>query len=268
MKGHDYNDEKFSKIIKQSSNETISITLLDIDSVVAKYMESDVVPELEQNGKKLKVPILYGNSERWKSAQRDGYLKDKEGKIQLPLVMFRRNSIAKNDNIKFLKEEAITYPTVKKFSKKNAYDRFSLLNPGFAQRYETFDVRMPEYVNLSYEVVVWTSYTEHNNKIVEAFNYSVDQYWGEKDKFRFRTSIDNFETSQDVAAGAERLIKTTFTLIVYAYILPERSGATPNTLKGFTNRTVIVTREAVVNVDKNTDFDNLTGERYISKWGE
>ena len=128
MDGHDYNNEKFNRIVKQSEKESISITLLDIDTVIAKYMESDVVPELEQNGKKLKVPIIYGNSERWKSAQRDGYLKDKEGKIQLPLVMFRRNSIAKNDSVKFLKEEAVTYPTVRKYSKKNADRKSTRLN--------------------------------------------------------------------------------------------------------------------------------------------
>jgi hypothetical protein len=263
MDGRDYNNEKFNRIVKQSDKETISITLLDIDTVIANYMQSDVVPELEQNGKKLKVPVIYGNSERWKSAQRDGYFKDIDGKIQIPLVMFRRNSIAKNDNLKFLKEEAVTYPTVKKYSKKNAYDRFSLLNPGFNKRYETFDVRMPEYVNLSYEIVVWTTYTEHNNKIVEAFQYSADQYWGEKDKFRFRTTIDNFQTNQELAENSERIIKTTFTLVVYAYILPERSGAVSNTLKGFTIRKVVVTNEAVVNAEKNTDFSNVTGERYI-----
>ena len=262
MDGHDYNNEKFNRIVKQSEKESISITLLDIDTVIAKYMESDVVPELEQNGKKLKVPIIYGNSERWKSAQRDGYLKDKEGKIQLPLVMFRRNSIAKNDSVKFLKEEAVTYPTVRKYSKKNAYDRFSLLNPGFNQRYETFDVRMPEYVNLSYEIVVWTSYTEHNNKIVEAFNYSADQYWGEKDKFRFRTTISDFTTNQELSANTERIIKTTFTLVVYAYILPERSGAVLNTLKGFTIRKVVVTNENVVKIDDVTKPD-VMGVRYV-----
>lgn len=263
MDGHDYNDEKFNRIIKQSEKESISVTLLDIDTIVYKYMESDIVPELEQNGKKLKVPIIYGNSERWKSVQRDGYFKDLDGKIQIPLVMFRRNSIAKNDNFKFLKEEAVTYPTVRKYSKKNAYDRLSLLNPGFNKRYETYDVRMPEYVNLSYEVVIWTSYTEHNNKILEAFHYSADQYWGEKDKFRFRTTIDGFQTNQELAENSERIIKTTFTLVVYAYILPERSGAVLNTLKGNTIRKVVVTNEAVVKVDTPNDFPDVSGERYI-----
>ena len=59
---------------------------------------------------------------------------------------------------------------------------------------------MPEYVNLSYEIVVWTTYTEHNNKIVEAFQYSADQYWGEKDKGRGRTTREKVQTKQE---GAE-----------------------------------------------------------------
>ena len=116
---------------------------------------------------------------------------------------------------------------------------------------------------ICYEIVVWTSYTEHNNKIVESFNYSADQYWGEKDKFRFRTTVSDFTTNQELGANAERIIKTTFTLVVYAYILPERSGPVSNTLKGFTIRKVVVTNEAVVNAEKNTDFSNVTGERYI-----
>jgi hypothetical protein len=269
MNGHDYNNEKFNRIVKQSDKEMIGISLMDIDTVVAKYMEESVIPELEQNGKKIKVPIIYGNAERWKNAQRDGYLRDKEGRIQIPLVMFKRNSIAKNENVKFLKEEAVTYPTVKKYSKKNTYDRFSLLNPNFAQRYETFDVRMPEYVNLSYEVVVWTNYTEHNNTIVEKFSYSADQYWGEKDKsdrYKFRTTIDSFDTTQEVTAGNERVIKTTFTIVVYAYILPKEIGSVPTTLKGITNRTVVVTRESVEKIENRKDFDNISGERYIDKW--
>lgn len=265
-----YDNEKFSRTIKQNDSEMIGISLLDIDTVVAKYMEENVIPELEQNGRKIKVPVIYGNAERWKNAQRDGYLRDKEGRIQIPLVMFKRNSIAKNENVKFLKEEAVTYPTVKKYSRKNTYDRFSLLNPNFGQRYETFDVRMPDYVNLSYEVVVWTNYTEHNNTIVERFSYSTEQYWGEKDRkdrYKFRTTVDSFDTTQEVTAGNERLIKTTFTLVAYAYILPKQVGNVPTTLKGMTNHTpVIQVGETEVIIDNRTDFEKIVGERYIGKW--
>lgn len=248
------NSEQYRKIVKQTENEMLSISVMDIDSIIAKYMESNIIPELEQNGNKIKVPLLYGNAERWKSARIDGYLKDREGRIQIPLVMFKRNSIAKNESLKFLKEEPVTYPTLKKFSKQNAYDRFAVLNPDFAKVYQSYDVRMPDYVNLVYEVVIWTNYTEHNNKIIESFGYAAERYWGENDGYKFRVNIDNFENTQDLGSGAERIIKTTFNMTVFAYILPERNEKSPTVQKGFTTRKVIVTKEAVLSTK---DIDKL-----------
>lgn len=238
------NLKKYNKVVKQDETEMLSISLLDIDTIIAKYMEDQVIPQLEKNGEQIKVPLLYANAERWKSAKREGYLLDREGKLQIPLIMFKRNSIAKNDSLKFLKEEPVTYPTIKKFSKQNAYDRFSVLNPELGRVYQAYDVRMPDYINLIYEVVVWTNYTEHNNKILEAFTYASERYWGEKDKYKFRVQIENFENTTDLAAGAERIVKTTFTMNVFAYVLPKRLENAPLVQKGLTLRKVVVTNEA------------------------
>lgn len=244
------NLKKLNKVIKQDETEMLSITLLDVDTIIAKYMEEQIIPSIEKNGEQIKVPLVYGNAERWKSAKRDGYLQDKEGRLQIPLIMFRRNSFEKNEQLKFLKEEGVTYPTVKKFSKKNSYDRFSVLNPSFTKVYQTYDVRMPDYVNLVYEVIVWTNYTEHNNKIVEAFNYASERYWGEKDKYKFRAQIQNFETTTELASGAERVVKTTFSMNVFAYILPKRLESAPLVQKGNTLRKVVITREATYTDDE------------------
>ena len=239
-------DKNFSKIVKQDEQEMFSLSLIDIDSTIASYMEKHVIPEIEQNKSKVKVPLIYGNAERWKGAQKDGYLKDKLGKIQIPLIMFKRNSFAKNETMKFLKDDKITYPTVRKFSQKNAYDRFSLLNSEFKKRYETYDVKMPDYVTVTYEVMVWTNFTEHNNKIIEQFQYFTDRYWGEDDKYKFRVMIDNFDNQQEVGAGTERIIRTTFTMTVNAYLLPKRADNVPTTQKGFTIRKVVVTNEVLL----------------------
>ena len=239
-------DKNFSKIVKQGEQEMFSLSLIDIDSTIASYMEKHIIPEIEQNKSKVKVPLIYGNAERWKGAQKDGYLKDKLGKIQIPLIMFKRNSFAKNETMKFLKDDKITYPTIRKFSQKNAYDRFSLLNSEFKKRYETYDVKMPDYVTVTYEVMVWTNFTEHNNKIIEQFQYFTDRYWGEDDKYKFRVMIDNFDNQQEVGAGTERIIRTTFTMTVNAYLLPKRADNVPTTQKGFTIRKVVVTNEVLL----------------------
>jgi hypothetical protein len=239
-------DKNFSKIVKQDEQQMLSISLVDIDSTIASYMEKHIIPEVEQNKSKVKVPLIYGNAERWKGAQKDGYLKDKLGKIQIPLIMFKRNSFAKNDSMQFLKDDRINYPTIRKFSNKNSYDRFSLLNSEFKKRYETFDVKMPDYVTVTYEVMVWTNFTEHNNKIIEQFQYFTGRYWGEDDKYKFRVMIDNFDNQQEVGAGTERIIRTTFTMTVHAYLLPKRADNIPTTQKGFTIRKVVVTNEVLL----------------------
>jgi hypothetical protein len=263
-------DKNFSKIVKQDESKMLEISLLDVDSVIANYMETHLMPEVEQGGQKVKIPLLYGNAERWKSAQRDGYLKDKLGKLQLPLVMFKRNSIAPNDTMKFLKDHRVTYPTVKKYSQKHAYDRFSLLNPDFKRRFEAYDVRMPNYVTLTYEVMFWTGYTEHNNKIVEQFQYANEQYWGENDNYKFRVVVGDFDNQQDVGAGSERIIRTTCTLSVNAYLLPKRTDNVPTTQKGFSIRKVVVSNEVVLQGGDGYDLNGrLTTslEKPLEKFG-
>jgi hypothetical protein len=94
--------------------------------------------------------------------------------------------------------------------------------------------------------MVWTNFTEHNNKIVEQFQYFTDRYWGEEDKYKFRVMIDNFDNQQEVGAGTERIIRTTFTMTVHAYLLPKRADNVPTTQKGFTIRKVVVTNEVLL----------------------
>jgi len=260
--------EKHSDVIKQNDSQMLEISIIDVDTIVNNYMQKNVVPELEQNGKKIPVPVIYGNAERWKGARVDGYVRDKDGKIQLPLVMFRRNSIAKNDNMNFMKDDKLTYPTVKKYSQKNHYDRFSLTSAHYKRRYDTYDVRMPDYVILTYEVIVWTSYTEHTNKIIEQFSYSTNQYWGEYEGYKFKVDISDFDTTQDLGSNSERLIKTTFTLLVYAYILPKRTEQIPTTVKGATVKKVVLSTEVVVNITDAADYTDETTRRLLDKYGD
>ncbi len=263
-------DKEFSKIVKQDESKMLEISLLDVDTIIANYMEQHLIPKLEQNGNKINVPLVYGNAERWKSAQRDGYLKDKLGKIQLPIIMFKRNSIETNDSMRFLKDQRVTYPTVKKYSQKHAYDRFSLLNPDFKRRFEAYDVRMPNYVTLTYEVMFWTGYTEHNNKIIEQFQYADGAYWGEDGKYKFRVVVGNFDNQQDVGAGSERIIRTTCTLTVNAYLLPKRFDNQPTTQKGFSIRKVVVTNEVLLQGGVGYDLNGrLTTslEKPLEKFG-
>ena len=55
----------------------ISVTLEDIDSAIFFYFDNVIKPSVKENGEHIKVPVMYGSVERWKSILRDGFLRDK-----------------------------------------------------------------------------------------------------------------------------------------------------------------------------------------------
>ena len=233
-------DKKETNRAKQLSVEKEfikGVKLIDIDTTMADYMSSVIIPDVEENENKIKVPLLYGNAERWNNARKDGYLRDQRGRIQIPLVMFKRNSIERNDLLSNFKE-VNTISTYKKYSQKNRYERFSLQN-GVKPADEVYNINVPDYVTLTYEVMIWTSFTEHMNKIVEAFQYATDRYWGKEDGYKFKVKIDSFDTTQEVGEGSERIIRTTFNMIVNAYLLPERYNEKPVVKKNRTLKRVV-----------------------------
>ena len=192
---------------------------------------------LKSMGIKVKVPLLYGNAERWNSARAKGYLRDQRGKIQIPLIMFKRNSIERDAALQQFKD-VNTLPAYKKYSKKNRYERFSL-QPEASKAFEQYEVSVPDYVTVTYEVMIWTSFTEHMNTIVEAFQYATDRYWGSEKGYKFRTRIDSFDNQQEVGEGSERIIRTSFTMVVNAYLLPETYDEKPTVKKSFTPKKVV-----------------------------
>lgn len=213
------------------------VSLVDIDTAIAQYMSDAIIPPLEENGNTLKVPLTYGNAERWTNVRKEGYLRDDRGKIQIPLVMFKRNSIERDSSLQFFNED-LYLPTYKKWNKKNKYDRFSLMN-NTKPSYELYNIRVPEYVTLTYEVMIWTSFTEHMNKVVEAFQWATDRYWGSDDKYKFRVRIDSFDNQQELGEGSERIIRTSFTMSVNAYLLPDRYANAPTVKKEYSYKRVV-----------------------------
>ena len=223
--------------ISISKEFTKGVQLIDIDTTIAEYMVDSIIPNVEENGNQVKVPLLYGNAERWNNARTKGYLRDSRGKIQLPLVMFKRNSIDRQDGMAQFKD-VNTLPAYKKYSQKNKYERFSL-QVGASKALEQYEISVPDYVTVTYEVMVWTSFTEHMNAIIEQFQYATDRYWGTDSGYKFRTRIDSFDNQQEVGEGSERVIRTSFTMVTNAYLLPETFDDKPTVKKSFTPKKVV-----------------------------
>lgn len=206
---------------KESVENGKGVRLYDVDLAMLEHMQDTVLPTVEIFEEKVKIPVLYGNPERWKAVQKEGYLRDRDGQVQLPLLMFKRNSISRDDSLSNTMNRHVSYPTISRYSKKHKYDRFSAMT-GTKRPVELYDIVIPDYVNITYEVIIWTDFTEHMNKIVEAFQYATDEYWGDKSGFKFRVKIDSFDNTTELSEGTQRIVRTSFTMAVYAYLLPEK----------------------------------------------
>ena len=200
-----------------------SVTLMDMDGAILHYFEKVIKPSVEDNGENVKVPVMYASPERWKAIQRDGFMKDKKRQTITPVIAYRRTSIEKDESLPIDKLDANNphhfYTFEKKFSNVNRYDNFST-QIGLLPQKEYYNVTMPDYVTLTYDFIVWTTYIEQMNKIVERVTYSDGAYWGDPDKMKFRTHIDSFTDATEVS-DAERLVRTTFTVTMKGYLLPE-----------------------------------------------
>lgn len=214
---------EFQKAVKEEDVKSLSIGLRDIDEAIFFYFNSVIRPSVIQNGTKINVPVLYGSPERWASVQKDGFYRDKNGKIQVPLIMVKRDTIEKNRNIgnKLDANQPTQYGIFeKKYSTKNVYDRFTLLNN--RQEVKVYQgVVIPDFVNITYSCIIFAEYVEQMNKLVEGINYASDAYWGDREKFSFRAMINSYNTTTELVKGQDRSVKTTFSITLLGHIIPD-----------------------------------------------
>ena len=230
------------------------VTLVDIDSSILFYFENVIQPSVEENGENIKVPIMYASPERWSTIKNKGFLRDKKRQIITPVIVYRRTSIEKDESVPQDKLDAnnpnLFYTFEKKFSQVNKYDKFSQ-QIGLLPQREYYNVMMPDYVSVSYDFIIWTSYIEQMNKIVERVVYSDGAYWGDPEKMKFRSSIESFEDATEIS-DTERLVRTNFSVTLRGYLLPKGNFDHRSTTQKFiTPKKVIFGTETVENITKN-----------------
>ncbi len=249
----------------KDTTKDFSVTLMDVDSTIYKYLEKNISPTIMSEGRLIKVPINYASPERWKSIRKDGYLRDKNGKVQCPTIAFRRSTMQRNDNLITL-NRYLQYPTVKRFSQKNQYDKFNLMS-GFKPVQEVYSVALPDHVIINYDFIVWTDLVEQGNAIIEKINFATEDYWGDKHNFKFRTSISDYNFQVEVSADQDRIVRTTFSMMVYAYLLPDKYENYKSTIqKAFTARKIVVNTEVTGKTiqeaqEKMTRLTELNGNK-------
>ena len=238
---------------KGDTSKTFSVGLKDIDEAVFYYFNNVIKPFVYQNGERRTVPIIYGNPERWKSYQRDGYYRDKGGSVMLPIIIIKRDSIEKDRSTynKLDSNSPNLYGTFQQgFNAKNSYNNFNLLNNRTpTKQFNTIVV--PDYLNVTYSCIVQTYYMEQLNNIIEAVEYASDSYWGDPERFKFNTRVNNFSTSTEMTAGKDRLVKSAFDIKLRGYIIPDVMQKDLNSIKKLNSRSKInITTETTGNINE------------------
>jgi len=258
------NNRALNTTFKGDTVKPFTVGIQDIDEAVFYYFQNVIQPSVIQNGARLNVPVIYGSPEKWKSYQKDGYYRDQKGKIMAPLIMFKRTDITKNRTI--ANKLDANYPNnfgvfTKQYTQRNSYDNFKVLTNRIPQK-QYYAIVMPDYLTVTYECAVFTYYVEQLNKIVEAMEYASDSYWGNPQRYQFKSMIDSFGFQTELAQDDERIVRSTFNIRLNGYIIPEILQKDITALKKFSNKTKIIF--SVEATDNTMIFEgNVEGDRIV-----
>jgi hypothetical protein len=250
--GVDFN-RSYEMSFKGDTVKPFTVGLQDIDESIMYYFQNVIRPFVYQNGVRIEVPVIYGSPEKWKSVQKDGFYKDKNGAIMAPLIMFKRDTIDKNRSLtnKLDANHPHLYTSwAKSYNPKNSYSNFNVLTNRIPVKQFITNV-VPDYVNLTYTCAIQTYYVEQMNKIIEAINYASDSYWGDPERFKFKASIDSYSTAIEISDNSNRIIKGTFTIKLFGYIVPDTVQKDVTAVKKYNSKAqVIIGMETVDSISE------------------
>lgn len=244
--------------------KNFTITIKDIDETVFGHLQKMELTVVDA-GNSIKVPVSYASPEKWKSVQNDGFMRDNNGRIILPALIFHRIS-SETDKAMMTFNKYLRYSVMKLYSQKNQYTKFSVLTNKTTPINEIYNVVFPDHMTFTYKFIIWTEYIEQMNSIIERINFETNDYWGNEKGFRFRTFVDSYDHTTEVQSDSDRLIKTEFDLTLRGYLLPDLfapglDGFRPTTEKTFTAKKVIFGAEAV-----STDWQPRAPKDVEDRW--
>lgn len=223
------NQEIDRSIEIRRDNDTIKTpkcTIYDVDNAIISYISDIIQLQIIENNNIIPVPVIYANGEKWAQIRERGYMYDTGDKLMTPAAVIKRNSITERDMLKKLDvnwnpetdndyaRNTLTFENP--YTKRNRYDRFSVLQ-GTRPRRELYVSSIPEYVDVSYDLLLWAEYTEQLNSMVEQIMPNGGFAWGTT--WKFPTFIQDYTFETASSPGEDRIVRATLPLTVKATLL-------------------------------------------------
>ena len=240
-----------TNIKRDGSVKDISIALYDVDYAIKWHIENTIHPTITEENSVITVPVLFAAGEKWSAVQKHGYLRDNQGKLLTPMLMIKRNSVTKREDIQDLKvletqEARITFE--KKYTAANRYDRFSLSNKTPVKEYYSMDV--PKFVQIEYELLIWTNNSIQLNEIVEQLMWFDGKAFGDAHKFITHIDPPSFEAVNNT--GEDRIVRANMSMRTKAHILNTHGPNAPSLYKLNPVNRIVVALEVDSNIESTT----------------
>jgi len=278
--------------------DTAMVNLFENEIKFKSYQQSSAIQK-EINVKK--PFVIFATGERFALAKRLKPFRDRNGLILLPAVSIRRTTIEQQGGDVFLGEMTIKrrldesdgdyQKLINRLALKNVD---SLIDTTRSNRgkdknlqsiregmllddrgplksdhvYEIVSIPFPQFFTATYDVVFWSSYTQHMNYMIETLLSSQivpgKGFYLKTDKgYWFNASIDNSLTAQDNAediTDSERLIKYSFKITVRGFLLAPQGPGQRVPFKRYLSSVNVAfetyTAEGV-SINEQTDVDNF-----------
>ena len=232
-----------------NAGKGFSIGLKEIDTAVINHIRNVMKPVVRESNEIIKVPVMYGNEERWKSVRGRGVLRDKNGVIILPVIVIKRTSLTMNPDmpLSFDNDVRGKFISVVRssngWSKNNRYDRFSVLT-GQKPVEEFIKTGMPDFVICSYSIVMMTAFMEQMNDLNTIMVEHLETYWGDSTSYRFLSALSgDISNEVQMESDGERLVRNELALEIKGYMIPEFTdnvfGKTAEAGRGYTPKKVV-----------------------------
>ena len=233
-----------------------SCGLEDLDYAIFNLFNKQIPLYYDHHGEQKKVPVIFATGERFAILRRNKPLTDKKGALILPLISITRSGLENVPSKGMANNQMFPEVLARRISKDNTEWRqlnnfegfehithtvkksqtaFNLKPQLENNIYETIEVPPVKYFGATYDISVWSSFTQQMNEILTTIMsaYTINpgqQFRVESKKGYWFPAFIESAFSQDANyqdfTDAERYIKYNMTMMATGYILA------PNIMNG------------------------------------
>ena len=255
-------------------------TIETIDTSIYEWLDELLNLHTNTNKGLFKVPVLWLGSERVWQIKNDTRIRDKVGKLILPLMTINRDSITKDPSFKgsfqahlyekqdykggatpagsnLNQDKTQNFQNATKTKNLNNKQQTGKLDENNQSIYNTYNAPVPVYINTMYSITLRTEYQQQMNDLLQPFvttTGQINSFILKRDGHRYEAFIQqDFAMNNNTTniGEDERMFETKVQIKVLGYLVGEGLNRSRPTLARRENQVKIrITNERSIAGDK------------------